>query len=48
MERTRDELWYHYKAEVATLERFGQKNVISFDEWLDIKGYYKNETKAGI
>lgn len=45
---TRDELWHHYQAEVATLERFRQKNVISFDEWLDIKGYYKNETRAGI
>ena len=22
--------------------------LISFDEWLDKKGYYKNETKAGI
>ena len=37
-----------YQAEVATLERFGQRNVISFDEWLVIKGYCKNETRAGI
>lgn len=48
MERTRDELWCQYKAEVATLERFGQKNVITFDEWLDIKGYCRNETRTGI
>lgn len=48
MNRTRNELWGQYKTEVATLERFGQKNIISFDEWLDIKGYYKNETRAGI
>ena len=48
MERTRTELWYQYQAEVATLERFGQSNVISFDEWLIIKGYCKNETRAGI
>ena len=48
MERTRNELWYQYQSEVATLERFGQSNVISFDEWLNIKGYCKNETRAGI
>jgi len=48
MERTRDELWHQYQAEVATLERFGQRNIISFDEWLEIKGYCKNETRAGI
>ena len=48
MKRTREELWYQYQAEVESLERFGQKNVISFDEWLDIKGYYKNETRAWI
>lgn len=44
----RKELWYQYTAEVASFERFGQKNIITFDEWLDIKGYNKNETKAGI
>ena len=48
MEPLRSELWYQYQAEVASLERFGQKNVISFDEWLSIKGYYKNETRANI
>ena len=48
MERKRDELWYQYQAEVAAFERFGQKNVITFEEWLDIKGFYKNETRAGI
>ena len=48
MKRRREELWYQYQAEVESLERFGQKNVISFDEWLAIKGYCKNETRAGI
>lgn len=48
MDKMRDELWYQYQAEVATLERFGQRNVISFDEWLVIKGYCKNETRAGL
>lgn len=48
MEKTRNELWHQYQAEVATLERFGQKNVITFEEWLVIKGYCKNETSAGI
>jgi hypothetical protein len=48
MKQLRDELWYHYQSEVSMLERFGQKNVISFDEWLDIKGYCKNETRTGI
>ena len=48
MENTRAELWSRYQEEVAILERFGQKNVISFDEWLDIKGYCKNKTRTGI
>jgi len=48
IKRTREELWYQYQAEVATLESFGQRNAISFDEWLVIKGYCKNETRAGI
>ena len=27
------------------LERFGQKNIISFEEWLNIKGFCKNKNK---
>ena len=45
MEKTADELWHQYQAEVAMLERFGQKNVISFEEWLNIKGFCKNNTR---
>lgn len=48
MERTADELWHQYQTEVDMLERFGQKNVISFEEWLDIKGFCKNETRTSI
>ncbi len=48
VERTRDELYRQYEAEVDLYERFGATNIISFDEWLDIKGYCKNETRAGI
>jgi len=48
MERTKDELWNQYQVEVASLERFGQSNVISFDEWLDIKGYCKNEIRTEV
>lgn len=48
VERTRDELYRQYEAEVDLYERFGTTNIISFDEWLDIKRYCKNETKAGI
>lgn len=45
VERTGDELWYEYQAEVATPEGF-QENPISFEEWLAMKGYCKTELKA--
>lgn len=48
VEKTIAELYRQYEAEVDLFERFGATNIISFDEWLDIKGYCKNETKAGI
>lgn len=45
MEKTRDELWYDYLAEVATPEGF-QENAISFEEWLHIKAKTVNDMKT--
>lgn len=47
MERTRDLLWYDYLSETTTPEGY-QENPISFEEWLNMKGYCKNETRAEI
>ena len=35
---TREEAYAQYEHEVALFEQWGQKNITTFDEWLEIKG----------
>lgn len=40
---TREKLYQQYLYEVSSYEKYGSKNSISFDDWLDIKGIVNTE-----